>query len=190
MVTALDRRTVVEQLLKHRKESLVVTGLGAATYDVAAVGDDARNFYLWGAMGGAAMMGLGLALALPDKPVLVVTGDGEMMMGLGSLATIGVRQPSNLTIAVIDNERYGETGGQLSHTANQTDLVAVAKACGIEKARAIYALEEVVRFAPLPEQMQGPLYVSIKVGPENKSRVLPTTDGILLKKRFRQAVTN
>jgi len=186
----LDRRVVVGRLLKDRRNALLVTGLGAPTYDVAAVGDDDRNFYLWGAMGGAAMVGLGLALAQPDKPVLVITGDGEMMMGLGALATIGARQPSNLSIVIIDNERFGETGGQLGHTALRTDLVAVAKACGLENALGITKLEDVERFAPLVEQMQGLQFVSIKVDPGIRPKVLPTTDGIELKNRFRRAVSN
>src|SRR6266576_1875013 len=92
----LDRRAAMHTLLAGRGEMLLVTGLGSTTYDAAAVGDDARNFYLWGAMGAAAMIGLGLAIARPDRPVLVVTGDGEVLMGLGSLATIGVQRPPNL----------------------------------------------------------------------------------------------
>ncbi|WP_436784627.1 thiamine pyrophosphate-dependent enzyme, partial [Streptomyces sp. URMC 126] len=91
-------------LLRDRGDLLVVTGLGSPTYDVAAAGDHPRNFYLWGAMGGAAMVGLGLALAQPTTPVLVVTGDGEMLMGLGGLATIAAKNPPNLSVAVLDNE--------------------------------------------------------------------------------------
>ena len=109
----------------------MVGGLGASTYDMAAAGDHDRNFYLWGAMGGAVMIGLGLALAQPKLPVVVITGDGEMLMGMGSLATVGLQKPANLTIVVLDNEAYGETGGQVSHTAAAADLVGVAKACGI-----------------------------------------------------------
>jgi len=112
----LDRRDVVKRLLIDREDLLVVPGLGAPTYDVAAAGDHPLNFYLWGAMGGAAMIGLGLALARPDRRVAVITGDGEMLMGLGSLATIGVKQPANLSIVVLDNRHYGETGMQASHT--------------------------------------------------------------------------
>src|SRR4029077_10159168 len=106
----LDRRQCVRALLAERGDLLVVSGLGAPTYDVAAAGDSPLNFYLWGAMGGAAMIGLGLALARPRARVAVITGDGEMLMGLGSLATIGVKQPQNLAILVLDNRRYGETG--------------------------------------------------------------------------------
>ena len=97
----------------------MVGGLGASTYDIAAAGDHDRNFYLWGAMGGAVMIGLGLALAQPKLPVVVITGDGEMLMGMGSLATVGLQKPANLTIVVLDNEAYGETGGQASHTAGR-----------------------------------------------------------------------
>ena len=114
---------------------VAVGGLGASTNDMAAAGDHDRNFYLWGAMGGAVMMGLGLALAQPDVPVVVITGDGEMLMGMGSLATVGLQKPGNLSIVVLDNEAYGETGGQTSHTAAVADLVGVAKACGIADSR-------------------------------------------------------
>ena len=119
----LERRSVVSALLHGRKDAIVVGGLGASTYDIAAAGDHDRNFYLWGAMGGAVMIGLGVALAQPKLPVVVITGDGEMLMGIGSLATVGLQQPKNLTIIVLDNEVYGETGGQASHTGTNTDLV-------------------------------------------------------------------
>src|SRR5271157_5334879 len=133
----LDRRDFVRQLLIDRGNLLVVPGLGSATYDVAAAGDHPLNFYLWGAMGGTAMIGLGLALARPDRRVAVLTGDGDMLMGLGSLATIGVKQPANLAIVVLDNQHYGETGMQPSHTSAGIDLVATALACKFGQARAI-----------------------------------------------------
>jgi thiamine pyrophosphate-dependent acetolactate synthase large subunit-like protein len=129
----LDRRAAMRTLLENRGELLLVTGLGSTTWDAAAVGDDDRNFYLWGAMGSAAMVGLGLALARPDRRVLVVTGDGEMLMGLGSLATIGVQRPPNLAVAVFDNGHYGETGMQASRTAESVELAAIARACGLKE---------------------------------------------------------
>src|SRR5271154_5509990 len=144
----LNRRDVVGSLLADRKEAIVVGGLGASTYDIAAAGDHDRNLYLWGAMGGAVMIGLGMALAQPALPVVVITGDGEMLMGMGSLATVGLQQPKNLSIVVLDNEVYGETGGQASHTAANTDLVGVAKACGIHDARSLAPIAEVEAFAP------------------------------------------
>src|SRR6266851_4147477 len=132
LADGLDRRAAIRTLLDRRGDLLLVTGLGSTTYDAAAVGDDERNFYLWGAMGAAAMIGLGLAIARPERRVLVVTGDGEMLMGLGALATIGVERPPNLAIVVFDNGHYGETGMQASHTDGGVSLVGVARACGIE----------------------------------------------------------
>jgi len=125
----LDRRIAMRALLDNRGDLLLVTGLGSTTYDAAAVGDDDCNFYLWGAMGAAAMVGLGLAIARPDRRVLVVTGDGDMLMGLGSLATIGVERPRNLAIVAFDNGRYAETGMQASHTDGGVSLPSVARAC-------------------------------------------------------------
>ena len=139
----LERRSVVSGLLAARKDAIVVGGLGASTYDIAAAGDHDRNFYLWGAMGGAVMIGLGIALAQPKLPVVVITGDGEMLMGIGSLATVGLQKPGNLTIVVLDNEVYGETGGQASHTAATVDLVGVARSCGITDARIIATMADI-----------------------------------------------
>ena len=96
----MDRRTVVYKLLKNRKDSIVVNGLGGTCWDVASLGDNDLNFYVWGGMGNACMIGFGLALAQPNKKIIVITGDGEMLMGLGSLATIGVHSPKNLSIVV------------------------------------------------------------------------------------------
>ena len=132
MKNNLHRRDVVSLLLKDRDGLLVVAGLGSTAWDVTAAGDSPLNFPLWGAMGNAAMFGLGLALAQPKRRVLVLTGDGEMLMGLGSLATIGTQRPRNLSVVVIDNERYGETGMQRTHTAAGVDLAKVAKGCGIK----------------------------------------------------------
>ena len=129
----LDRRAAIRVLLEKRDDLLLVTGLGSTTYDAASVGDDPRNFYLWGAMGAAALVGLGLAIAQPQRRVLVVTGDGEMLMGLGGLATIGIQRPPNLAIAVFDNGHYGETGMQPSHTEAGVELVGIARACGIKE---------------------------------------------------------
>jgi len=120
-------------LEKRGGDLLLVTGLGSTTWDAASVADEECNFYLWGAMGAAAMVGLGLAIARPERRVLVVTGDGEMLMGLGSLATIGVQRPPNLAIAVFDNGRYGETGMQASHTAESVELIGIAQACGLKE---------------------------------------------------------
>jgi thiamine pyrophosphate-dependent acetolactate synthase large subunit-like protein len=182
----LDRRDVVKTLLANRRDMIAIGGLGASTNDITAAGDHARNFYLWGGMGGAAMMGLGLALARPKLPVLVITGDGEMLMGMGSLATIGLQKPANLSIIVLDNECYGETGGQMSHTASAADLVGVAKACGILDSRAISTMAEVGAFADAIEDISaGPRFASVKIDAGDLERVLPTRDGNYILTRLR-----
>lgn len=184
----LERRAVVKRLVARRRDLLVVAGLGSTAYDLFAASDHPANFYLWGAMGGAAMIGLGLALAQPRRPVLVITGDGEQLMGLGSFATIGAQRPPNFSLAVLDNERYGETGMQRSHTALGTDLVAVARACGFASTQEIKAEAELDAFAAQALRMTGPGFALIKVVPQNPPRVLPPRDGVYLKNRFRQAL--
>jgi thiamine pyrophosphate-dependent acetolactate synthase large subunit-like protein len=181
----LDRREVVKAILDRRGDALVVTGLGSSCYD-CGVHDHLNTFYLWGAMGAAAMMGLGLALAQPRRRVLVITGDGEMLMGLGAFATIGVQQPANLTVVVIDNERYGETGMQHTHTAYGVDLAAVASACKFK--HAITATSDVAKVRELAYQTPGPNFAAVKVLDEKLPLVLPPQDGVVLKDRFRRAV--
>ena len=183
----LDRRAAIRVLLDERGDMLVVTGLGSTTYDAASVADDESNFYLWGAMGGAAMVGLGLAIARPDRPVLVVTGDGDTLMGLGSLATVGVQQPPNLAIAVFDNGRYAETGMQPSHTDSAVDLVGVARACGIDAVFDIADEAALGDFARRVRHKERTLFARVAILAEEPPRVLPPRDGVLLKNRFRRA---
>jgi thiamine pyrophosphate-dependent acetolactate synthase large subunit-like protein len=182
----LRRRDVVTELLSDRKDLLVVAGLGSTAWDITAAGDSPLSFPMWGAMGQAAMLGLGIALAQPSRRVLVITGDGEMLMGLGSLATIGVQQPANLTVVVIDNERYGETGMQHTHTAYGVDLAAVATACKFP--HAITATSDVKAVRELVYKTPGPNFAAVKVSDEKLALVLPPQDGVLLKARFRRAV--
>ncbi|HEY2529095.1 MAG TPA: thiamine pyrophosphate-dependent enzyme [Xanthobacteraceae bacterium] len=183
----LDRRAFVRQLLTDRGDLLVVSGLGSATYDVAAAGDHPLNFYLWGAMGGTAMIGLGLALARPERRIAVLTGDGDMLMGLGSLATIGAKQPKNLAIVVLDNQRYGETGMQASHTAAGIDLVTTALACRFKHARAVSRIDEAADVRQLLQTGVGPILISARIDAEELPRVLPLRDGHVLKQRFIEA---
>ena len=184
----LDRRQAVEALLKERGDLLVVSGLGSPTWDVAATGDDERNFYLWGAMGGAAMVGLGLALAQPERPVAAITGDGEALMGLGALATIGARAPRNLTVVVLDNLHFGETGMQRSHTGLGTDLSAVARACGFDW---VAEIDDMAGLDELRQGMQrrdGCGFARIAIAVGEHDRVLPERDGARIKARFRRAL--
>ena len=184
----LHRRDVVRRLLAERGDLLVVAGLGAAAWDTTAAGDHPLSFPLWGGMGGAAMVGLGLALAQPKRRVLVLTGDGEMLMGLGSLATIAVQRPRNLTIVVLDNERYGETGMQRTHTADGVDLAGVAKAAGFARVTRVTAAAGVARLATLVHAAPGPVFAQVSVLAETLPLVMPPKDGVLLKARFREAL--
>jgi thiamine pyrophosphate-dependent acetolactate synthase large subunit-like protein len=183
----LDRRDTVAALLEDRGDLLVVSGLGSPSYDVFAAGDHPGNFYLWGAMGGAAMMGLGLALAQPQRAVVVITGDGEQLMALGALATIGVTGPSNLAIIVLDNGEYGETGGQPSHTARGVDLCAVARAAGFPSSCSVCDAQDIpeIRQA-LQDCSGGPRFVRLAIRPGVTPKTLPPRDGSFLKTRLRQ----
>lgn len=184
----LDRRAVVAALLARRSDALVVTGLGSTTYDAFAAGDHPLTFYLWGGMGGAAMVGLGLALAQPRRRVVVVTGDGEMLMGLGSLATIGAEQPGNLALVVIDNERYGETGMQETHTAFGVDLAGIAAAARFAETITVRTPAELDAWIPKVHASRGPLLAVVKVSAARPPMTLPVRDGTQLKNRFREAL--
>jgi thiamine pyrophosphate-dependent acetolactate synthase large subunit-like protein len=184
----IDRREFVAQLMKHCPNALVIPGLGSSNYDLFAAGDRPENFYMWGAMGGAASIGLGLALAQPSREVIVLTGDGEMLMGMGSLATIGAAQPKNLTIVILDNGHFGETGMQRSHTSLGTDLVSVAKGCNITHASHLTELEQVSDVARAVSAKSGPTVFQVKVKADDVPRALPTRDGVFVKNRFRAAL--
>jgi len=184
----LDRRLASAKLLSACPDALVVAGLGSASYDLFAAGDRSANFYLWGAMGGAAAMGLGLALAQPSRPVLVLTGDGEQLMGMGALATIGAQRPLNLAVVVLDNGRFAETGMQRSHTALGVSLQAVAAACGFGWTLDIGELDALAPLGARIQAMQGCGLARIKVRAEEVPRALPSRDGVWLKNRFRSAL--
>ncbi|MBK8019134.1 MAG: aldehyde dehydrogenase [Betaproteobacteria bacterium] len=183
----LDRRAMVGQLLRGRGDALLVTGLGGLTSDVYGIGDHPFTFYLWGVMGGAAMVGLGLALAQPSRRVVVLTGDGEMLMGMGALATIGVKRPANLSIVVIDNGLYAETGLQDAHTSRGVDLAAVARACGIA-GETVQTQEELDAFERRLYTAPGPVFAAVKVPSVASILELPARDGPYLRSRFRTAL--
>jgi len=184
----LRRRSVVQALLRDRGGMLVIGGLGAPAWDITAAGDCPENLPLWGGMGGAAMMGLGLALAQPERRVLVITGDGEMLMGVGSLASIAVQRPKNLSIVVLDNEHYGETGMQETHTKHGVDLAGMAKAAGIPDARLIRATAEVHALREAIHAGNGPLFAQIKVDERTEPLVLPPREASILQARMREAI--
>ena len=182
----LDRRAVVEILTRDRQNTLIITGLGSSSYDMHAAGDNDDIFYLWGAMGSAALVGLGLAQAQPNKHVMVLTGDGEQLMGLGGLATIAVARPRNLTIVVLDNGHFGETGMQLSHTGHGINLASIAAAAGFAETGRIWDEDGVGHLA---EQIRvtasGPRLFVVQIKAENLPRSLPVRDAVYLKNRMR-----
>ncbi|MFM0420332.1 thiamine pyrophosphate-dependent enzyme [Paraburkholderia aromaticivorans] len=187
--TPLNRRLTAKRILRDRQQDvLAVTSLGNPTFDVAAAGDTPQNFYLWGAMGGAVSFGLGIALAQPEKRVIVFVGDGEMMMGLGSLATVGVDRPANLSIVVIDNEHYAETGMQLAHAGRGVDITAIARAAGFEKATTVYTEGELEEYVDVILKAKGPVLTTVKVGTDPEPTALPPRDGPYLRSRFREAL--
>jgi thiamine pyrophosphate-dependent acetolactate synthase large subunit-like protein len=184
-----ERRAAMATLLANRPDNLVVVpGLGSCTWDAFAAGDNDRNFYLWGAMGGAAMIGLGLALAKPAARVAVITGDGEMLMGMGSLATIAVQKPDNLSIVVFDNGLYGETGMQQSHTSSGVSLLDVARGCGISRVMDVTDEAGLQDLAAMLAHHQGTLFARVPITADDPPRVLPEKDGVVIKDRVRLAV--
>jgi thiamine pyrophosphate-dependent acetolactate synthase large subunit-like protein len=181
----LDRRVVVGRILDRRGDALVVTGLGSSSYD-AGVHDHPNTFYLWGAMGAAAMIGLGLALAQPARRVVVITGDGEMLMGLGSLATIGAQKPDNLAIVVIDNELYAETGMQATHTARGVDLALMAEGAGFTLAQTVRSEHDLERAIAALYETRGTVFLDVKVSSQRYPMSIRLRDGVHIKNRFRE----
>jgi thiamine pyrophosphate-dependent acetolactate synthase large subunit-like protein len=189
-MSGLHRRELVKELVKGRgKDTLMLAGLGSPCWDLTNAGDMAENFYIWGAMGGAAMIGYGVARMQPEKRVVVLTGDGEMLMGMGAFATIANHPVRNLAIVVLDNGRFGETGGQKTHTAaGVTDLAGIAKASGIATTATISEESEVGKLKELVFKTPGPVVAVAKVQYEKLKFVLPANSGSYLKDRFRNAV--
>ena len=181
----INRREFVKELVDLCPEALIVTGLGSPSYDVFAAGDRPENFYLWGAMGAAAAMGLGIANAQPEKSVLVITGDGEMLMGLGSLAAIGAQKPKNLTIVVLDNGHYAETGMQRSHTSLGVELTGVASACGFDWTLAVRNPVDVSQIAKQVNAKNSVGLANIFIEAIEYPKALPPRDGSFIKNRFR-----
>ena len=184
----MKRRPLVRELLRDRGSLLVIGGLGAPAWDITAAGDVPENLPLWGGMGGAAMMGLGLALAQPSRRVLVVTGDGEMLMGVGALATIAVQRPENLSVVVLDNEHYGETGMQETHTRHGVDLAGMARAAGIADSRLITDAKDAPALRGAIHTGRGPLFAQVKVDEAPEPLVLPPREAAILQARMREAV--
>jgi thiamine pyrophosphate-dependent acetolactate synthase large subunit-like protein len=183
----LNRREAVKTLLVDRGDLLVVTGLGSSSYDVFDAGEHPGNFYLWGAMGGAAMVGLGPALAQPNRPVVVITGDGEQLMGIGGLLTIAAKKPANLTVVVLDNGHFGETGMQVSHSGLGARLDVIAAGAGLRSVTEITDIKGITEFRTKLQGIDdGPRFARICIASGHLERALPPRDGVFLKNRFRE----
>jgi thiamine pyrophosphate-dependent acetolactate synthase large subunit-like protein len=198
-MSSLQRRPLVKEILEGADDDLlVIGGLGSSNWDITEAGDRPLNMPLWGAMGAPVSMGLGLAIAQPTRRVLVITGDADMMMSLGSLATVATQQPDNLAICVLDNEKFGETGNQASHTSPRNngptdsgagaDLAAIARGCGIADSGSVRDQAEVAQLVKDLRTRKGPVFRLVKVIVEKLAFVMPPQDGAHLKDRFRQAL--
>ena len=186
----LDRREAVPALLGRHEDFLIVTGLAGTAKDIAALTrDGAHTFTMAGAMGAACTMGLGLALARPDKRVLVITGDGELLMNVGALATIAVMNPANLSIVCVDNGHYGETGYQKSHTSLGVDLEKMAIGAGIKRTRTVAAAADIAAGAQLLREGNGTSFVNLRVRPTEPAHFKRNFDASFCRDRFRAALT-
>lgn len=181
----LQRRAFVSQLMKHRGDALVVPGLGSATWDLFAAGDQPENLYSWGGMGLAVPTALGLAMAQPKRRVLALTGDGEMMMGIGSLAVVSDQAPKNLAILVLDNERFSETGRQRGLTGGRVDLTKVAEGFGIGKTANVSEHGQIDDLAELLFDTPGPVFAVAKIALSEDPWRLPEKDGAAIGRRFK-----
>ena len=185
----LDRREAVPRLIGRHEDFLFVTGLAGTARDIAALTHDGAHIYtMAGAMGGACMIGLGLALARRDRRVLVVTGDGELLMNVGALATIAVMNPPNLAIVCVDNGHYGETGYQQSHTSLGTDLEKIASGAGIRLTRTIEQQADIPAAARLIREGNATSFVLLRVKPTEPPSFKRVMDPALCRDRFRAAL--
>ena len=184
----IQRREFVAELLKHRDGALVIPGLGSPTWDSFAAGDSPEYLYSWGGMGLAVPTALGVALAQPQRRVLALTGDGEMMMGIGSLGVVADQAPDNLAILVLDNESFGETGKQTGLTATRTNLCKVAEGFGIEKTVEVTEQGAVGGLAEFLFKQAGPVFAVAKIALSEDPWCLPVKDGAAIARRFRIAL--
>lgn len=184
----IQRRAFVAELLAKREGALVIPGLGSPTWDCFAAGDSPEYLYSWGGMGLAVPTALGLAMAQPDRRILALTGDGEMMMGIGSLGVVADQAPDNLAILVLDNEHFGETGRQTGLSSNQTDLCKVAEGFGIKQTRAVTEHGAVGDLAEFLFKTPGPVFATAKIALSEDPWMLPVKDGVAIARRFRVAV--
>ena len=179
-MTRLEATRIV---VEAAADAAIVASLGHPAYDLFAAGDRPRNFYTWGSMGLASSIGLGIALAKPDVRVVVIDGDGSLLMNLGSLATIGLVRPRNLTVIVMDNEEYATTGGQPTPTSSGADLEAAARAMRVEATATVRTGQQ------LRDAIGSASFIVAKVE-ESVPIARPPLDYVGIKQRFMTAMGN
>jgi phosphonopyruvate decarboxylase len=184
----IARRPLVAELLAKRNGALIVCGLGSPTWDAFAAGDAPEYLYSWGGMGLAVPTALGVALAQPGRRVVCVTGDGEMLMGIGSLAVVADQAPANFAILVLDNESFGETGRQRGLTSGRTDIAAVAQGFGIGGTLTVTGQGAVGELAEFLFKVPGPVLAVAKIALTEDPWALPEKDGAAIAHRFRAAL--
>ncbi len=184
----IERRELLPALFDSPDEALFISGLAGAAKDTAAFTDDGANlFTMAGTMGAAVPMGLGVALNAPDRDVVVVTGDGELLMGIGSLITVASMAPANLSIVCIDNLQHGETGGQTGHTSRATDLEAIAKGSGLPSTMTISNPDQMKDGAAFLKTASGPRFLLARVLPTAPAVYKRNFDPAECRVRFRDA---
>ena len=182
----IDRRELLPQLFPNPDEWLFVSGLAGASKDAAALTKDGANIYtMAGAMGAAVSMGLGMALSAPNKNIAAINGDGEMLMGIGSLVTVATAQPQNLTIVCEDNAMHGETGRQTGHTAGVTNLEAIAQGAGFLSTMSISEPSQVSDAAAFIQNAPGPRFLLARVLPTMPATFKRDMDMAACRVRFR-----
>jgi thiamine pyrophosphate-dependent acetolactate synthase large subunit-like protein len=184
----IARRPFMAELLARRNSALIVCGLGSPTWDSFAAGDSPEYLYSWGGMGMAVPTALGVALAQPDRRVVCVTGDGEMLMGVGALGVVADQAPANLGILVLDNESFGETGRQRGLTAGRADIAAVARGFGIASTLTVTEQGTVADLADFLFRAPGPVLAVAKIALSEDPWALPEKDGAAIAYRFRGAL--
>ena len=185
----LDRREILKPIIPNPENYLIITGLAGPARDAAALTDDGDNtFTMAGCMGAAVSMGLGMALASPNRQVLVITGDGELMMNLGSLASVATLQPANLSIVCIDNGCHGETGGQIGHTSHRTDLEVVAKGAGLSATMTLSESSQFAQAAKFLTQSAAPRFLLCRVMDGPPTAYKRNIDPVACRLRFKAHV--
>jgi len=184
----IARRPFMAELLARREGSLIVCGLGSPTWDAFASGDSPEYLYSWGGMGLAVPTALGVALAQPGRRVVCLTGDGELLMGIGSLGVVADQAPQNLAILVLDNESFGETGRQRGLTSGRADIGAVARGFGVARTLTVTEQGAVGELAELLFEAPGPALAVAKIAITEDPWALPEKDGTAIAHRFRASL--